>query len=223
MNTRIAIIAEGPTDFALLPPLVSHIAETEAQYTWPVDADDMATVLPVRKRGHGGVLEKVRALVAFLGKEPLGYDLFIILLDRKTQAVQDAIRRSIRGNDRFVVGIAREEIEAWWLGDRTNTLAWSGFTHSLPGVCRYAAAGYAAEKDDGPKSTLNELTQLSDRFDSVYGDGNTALASDFAENYWRRNARLDEIAAQCPVGFGEFRRELANAFRAVRARSGNLF
>lgn len=223
MSTKVAVIAEGPIDFVLLSPLLAQISQKKAQFRWPVLPDDMAEILPIRKRGHGGVLEKVRALIKFLNHDPLGYDLFVILLDRRTQAVQSEIKKLIRGKQRFVFGIAIEEIEAWWLGDRTNTLAWSGFTNSLPTGCRYEVACYHAETDRRPKKTLDELTRLSERFDRVYGDGDMELAQQFANDHWVRNASLGEIASQCSQGFGKFQEKMINAFRAAKARTGRLF
>ncbi len=36
MSTRVGIITEGPIDQALLPPLLSRIAELRAEFRWPV-------------------------------------------------------------------------------------------------------------------------------------------------------------------------------------------
>ena len=222
MSTKIGVIAEGPIDHALLPELLARIAQEKAEFDWPVDAEDMAEAFYMRKRGHGGVLETVRRLVKALSSEHYDHACFVILLDRRTKPVQDKIRKLISGKDRFVLGIAIEEIEAWWLGDRTNTLAWSGFRDNLPSDCRYASKQYNAERDKAPKRTLDELTRLSDRFDSYYGEGHTGLAMEFAESYWRDGARLDEIAAQCPKGFGRFQKTMTNRFRRAKARAGRL-
>jgi hypothetical protein len=223
VSTKIGIIAEGPIDHALLQPLLERIATDRAEFRWPLTAEDVAAVFFIRKRGHGGVLETVRSLVKALDTTHFDHACFIILLDRRTRAVQDDVLRLIRGKDRFVLGIAHEEIEAWWLGDRTNTLAWSGLKDDLPPACRYAAAKYQAEKDDTPKKTLDELTRLSERFDRYYGEGSLDLAVEFAEDYWRPGARLQEIATQCPQGFGRFQEQMANSFRRAKAASGRLF
>lgn len=223
MSTKVGIIAEGPIDHILLPALLSAIATHKAEYKWPVDAADVAELLPIRKTGHGGVLEKVRRLVTILKSYPLDYKFFVILLDEKTEEVQREIRELIRGDSRFVLGIAIKELEAWWLGDRTDALSWCGFDHATLPPCRYGKCDqnrrliYAAEKDDNPKRTLNELTELSTRFDCVYGDGNIDLATQFVEQFWREflnRDRLDEIAAQCPHGFGEFQKSATDAFKA---------
>jgi hypothetical protein len=220
VSTKIGIIAEGPIDHALLPPLLERIATDRAQFRWPLTAEDVAQVFPIRKRGHGGVLETVRSLVKALDASQFDHACFIILLDRRTRAVQEEVLKLIRGKDRFVLGIAGEEIEAWWLGDRTNTLAWSGLRNALPPDCCYAGARYQAEKDDNPKNTLDELTRLSERFDRYYGEGNLDLAVEFAEDYWRPGARLDEIATQCPEGFGRFQQQMTNCFRRVKTTCG---
>lgn len=221
MSTRVGIIAEGPIDYALLPPLLSRISHEKAGFQWPLEPEDMAEILYIRKRGHGRVVETVRKLVRALAH----YDhaLFVIVLDRRTRAAQDQVRRLISRDDRFVLGVATEEIEAWWLGDRENTLAWSELTHSLPPDCRYAEPHYKAEQDKTPKKTLDELTRVSDRFEHTYGEGNLDMAREFAEDHWRDHARLDDIAAQCPKGFGRFQREVTSGFRRAKARAGRLF
>jgi hypothetical protein len=147
----------------------------------------------------------------------------VILLDRRTRAVQKEVEKLIRGKDRFILGIAIEEMEAWWLGDRTNTLAWSSLKNNLPTTCRYAKWKYRAEQDDSPKRTLDELTRLSDRFDRYYGEGNVDMAMEFAKDYWQSGARLHEIATQCPEGFCRFQDRMANRFRRVKASGGQLF
>ncbi len=223
MSTKIGVITEGSIDYALLPPLLSRIAEEKVGFHWPLDVDDVAELFPIRKRGHGGVLHALRALVRALDTQYYDHACYVILLDRRTRRIQQRVRRLISGRDRFVLGIAIEEVEAWWLGDRTNTLAWSGFDALLLPECRYATRNYQAERDENPKRTLDELTRLSDRFDRSYGEGNLDLATEFAEEYWRAYARLDEIAHQCPQGFGTFQQEVAGQFRRARRRAGRLF
>jgi hypothetical protein len=228
VGTKIGIISEGPIDHLLLPHLLSHIAAKDAGCDWPIETSDVAEPLHIRKRGHGGVLETVRALVEFLMRDRLGYSFVVILLDRRTKEVQGKIAKLLAGKEGFILGIAIEEVEAWWLGDRSNTLAWSGFTHATLPACRYRLCDpsdrlvYAAEKDPDPKKTLDEITQISPKLESRYGDGNTELASHFGENHWKRNAQLDEISSQCPRGFKEFRNHVKQGFRAARQRAGYL-
>ncbi len=183
MSTRIGIIAEGPIDHCLLPPLLGRIARERADYGWPLTSEDVAEVFSIRKRGHGGVLETVRRLVKALDAIDDQRAFYVILLDRRTKAVQEEIKKLLENRDRFVLGIAIEEIEAWWLGDRTNTLAWAGLKANLPAGCRHAKVKYQSERDDAPKKTLDELTQISDRFDRCYGEGNKDLAQEFADDY----------------------------------------
>jgi hypothetical protein len=223
MSTKIGIIAEGPIDHVLIPPLLERIARDRAQFTWPVSSDDVAEMFSVRKRGHGGVIESVRKLVHALDTKSFEHVLFVILLDRRTYPVQAEVRKLIRGKERFVLGVAIEEIEAWWLGDRTNTLRWAGFVEALPANCRYAAARYRAERDDDPKKTLHELTARSSRFDRCYGQGNLDLAQDFAEQFWQPSANLDEIASQCSQGYTPFEQKVTDRFRHIRTASGRLF
>jgi hypothetical protein len=223
MSTKIGIIAEGSIDHALLPALLTRIAQDKAGYRWPLDPVDVAELFPFRKRGHGGVLDAVKRLVRMLNTEYFDHACFVIVLDRRTRAVQRKIRRLIAGKERFVLGIAIEEIEAWWLGDRTNTLAWTGFSPNLPGDCHYAQSDYHAEKDRDPKRTLDELTRRSDRFDRCYGEGNVEMAREFADNHWRDNARLNEIEGQCPLGFVPFQEEMTTQFQRAKGRRGRLF
>lgn len=220
MSTKIGIISEGPIDYALLPPLLERIARDKAAFTWPIEPDEVPERFSLRKRGHGGVLKAVRALVRALDTEHFDHSCFVILLDRRTAPVQREVAKLIRGRPRFVLAVAIEEIEAWWLGDRTNTLAWTGLKPSdLPEGLPYAASKYKAEKDANPKATLDGLTRLSDRLDRYYGEGSLDLAEDFAEEHWRSSARLDEISSQCPRGFGRFQRHMVNAFRRAKARA----
>jgi hypothetical protein len=219
MSTKIGIVAEGPIDHALLHALLERIASDRAAYGWPVDANDVAEIFQIRKRGHGGVLETVRRLVKALSNRIYPYAFYVILLDRRTRVAQEEIRRLIPQHKRFVLGIAIEEIEAWWLADRSNTLTWTGLKDRLPGHCRYAAAKYSSERDDDPKKTLDELTRHSDRFDRYYGEGNIDMAIEFATEYWREHARLDDLRTQCPRGYRPFEKDLTQAFRTVAGRS----
>jgi len=73
MSTRIGIIAEGPIDYALLPVLLERIARDRANFDWPDAPDDVAVVLQMRKRGHGGVLETVRKLISALSSQVYDY------------------------------------------------------------------------------------------------------------------------------------------------------
>jgi hypothetical protein len=169
------------------------------------------------------VLETVRRLVQALDTEVYDHAFYVIVLDRRTRPVQDEIKSLLRNRGRFVLGIAIEEIEAWWLGDRENTLVWAGLKGKLPDDARYAKKGYQAEQDDAPKKTLDELTRISDRFDRFYGEGNVDLAEEFAEDYWREFARLDGIGAQCPRGYRPFERRATQQFRTAKRRAGRLF
>jgi hypothetical protein len=59
------------------------------------------------------------------------------------------------------------------------------------------------------------LTHISDRFDRYYGEGNVDMATEFATDYWKEFAYLDEIAVQCPHGYKPFQREIINQFRLL--------
>jgi hypothetical protein len=223
MSTKIGILVEGVIDLALLPPLLTRIAQEHAGYKWPVSATDLSLQLQIPSRGHGSVLVAVRTLFREFQKVEVAhrYDYagFVILLDRKTRPVQEEIRKLIGTDSRFVLGIAIEEIEAWWLADRKNTIAWAGLEEPLPRDLRYAARDYNAEKDENPKQTLSELTAVAERFDRVYGDGDEDMAREFAA-FWETHVPLEVLRAQCSQGFGAFERDAANLFRRMKtARS----
>jgi len=221
MSTRVGIIAEGPIDLALLPPILRRIAEERAGVNWPVQVADAFEWLQMRPRGHGGVLMAIRRIVRVLQRQPeFPYAFIVILLDRRTQKVRERVPKLIAGKDRFVLGVAQEEIEAWWLGDRTNTLRWLDFSEPPSGT-RYAASGYVAERDDDPKRTVHELTEKSSRLDRVYGEGNLDLARDFAD-LWDGQVRLKEIETQCPKQFLPFCGDTTQAFRRTKSRSSRL-
>jgi hypothetical protein len=221
VSTKVGIIAEGPIDYHLIPALLERIARDRAGYDWPVRPDDLTDIFPIRKRGHGGVLDLVRRLVEALSQTVYDHAFFVILLDRRTRPVQEQVRQLISGQDRFVLGVAIEEIEAWWLGDRRNTLAWAHLAPAPPAHCRYAAADYHAESDPAPKVTLDESTRESERFDRFYGEGNVDMAEEFAEDYWKDHARLDDIRAQCALGYGPFEDATTQRFRRAAKLSGH--
>jgi hypothetical protein len=222
--TKIGVIAEGNIDRVLLEALLTRIAEDRADFTWPVEPDDMVQRFFVRKSGHGAVLKTVRALARGLRERCFDHALFVILLDHKPRQVQRLIKKEVGDlRDRFVIGLAIREIEAWWLGDRGNTLAWSDLSSSLPPSARYARKGYRAEKDAAPKRTLDELTRLSPHFDRAYGQGNLDQAIDFVDRFWRTGARLDDIARECPKGFGAFQTQLTDGLKRAKTQAGLMF
>ena len=212
MSTRVGIIAEGPIDRALVAVLLERIAQDRADIDWPVDSNDVANIFQIRKRGHGGVLETVRKLTAALSDRIYDYSFYIIMLDRRTRPVQHEIRSLLSRNDHFILGIAIEEIEACWLADRRNTLAWLNLRDGLPDDCRYAQVGYQSERDPNPKKTLDELTRRADRFDRNYGEGNLDMAIEFAEEHWRERAHLNDLKTQCPRGYAPFERAVTQNF-----------
>jgi hypothetical protein len=223
MSTKIGIITEGAIDDLLLPVLLSRIADDRASYKWPVTSDDLGQILPLRKRGHGGVVESVKRLVGYLTQNPpTDHAFFVILLDRRTQQAQDEVRRFIKGNSLFILGIAIEEIEAWWLADREAVRGWLGLDGAFPRQGRYWQKGYNAEKDDDPKRTLDELTRESTELDQCYGTGNKSLTEEFAE-LWQQCANLNSIDNQCPKGFRPFCKQATDAFNREKAKKGRLF
>lgn len=198
MSTKVGIITEGVVDDLLLAALLERIARDRAHFNWPVMPDDLGEIIPLRKRGHGGVVEAARRIVIYLEQHPpTDHAFFVVLLDRRTRLEQAEVRKLIRGKPLFVLGIAIEEIEAWWLADRDSTLRWLDLSDRSDSNCRYWSKRYNAERDDDPKLTLDELTDLSPRLDQRYGYGNRQLAEDFAE-LWQNSARLSAIEQQCP-------------------------
>ena len=232
MSTNVGIITEGPVDRILVRPLLKCIAAGKAGCSGPLFDEDYSERVTIRKRGHGGVLEMVRNLVDVLEADPPPYDIVVILLDRRTLPVQERIKALIRGKDRFVLGIAIEEIEAWWLADRKDTLAWADLKEADledgARFCRDHKTGkhdrgrYKAEEDPNPKQTLDEITRISGKFDRCYGEDSEDLARDFVQRYWEKAAPIDQIGSQCPKGFGSFQKDVTNEFRAAKARTRGL-
>lgn len=219
MSTRIGVIAEGPIDLEIIAPIIKQISKDKAFFDWPVAPDDATQWLGLRTRGHGGVFQAVKRMVTVLSSQTaLPFAFIVILLDHRTKPIQNKIRKLISGKEQFVLAIAKKEIEAWWLADRSNTLAWLELERTASAL-RYFKAGYKAEKDDAPKRTLHELTQASSRLDRLYGEGNTALAKDFAE-FWEGQVRLHEIEEQCPENFSPFCAQVTQSFRRAKSRTG---
>lgn len=223
LSTKIGIITEGAIDDVLLPALLERIARVRANYRWPVMPDDLGEIIRLRKRGHGGVIDSVRRLVNYLEKNPpTDHSFFVILLDRKTKEAQEEVRKLIRGRSLFRLGIAIEEIEAWWLADRENTLSWLRLPDHPKPEYRYWSRNYRAEKDNNPKKTLDELTELSSHLNQRYGGGNKQLAVEFAE-HWKSFASLNQIERDCPKGFKPFCRGITEALVREKKRLGHLF
>ncbi len=109
MSACVAVLSEGPIDQVLLEPLLGAIARKHAGIDWPVLPDDCADVVPIRKRGFGGVVEKLRALIDVLELSPLGYDAYMKTLDELTA-------RSPRLESRYGQGsldLALDFAETW--------------------------------------------------------------------------------------------------------------
>lgn len=223
MSTKIGIITEGAIDDLLLPALLERIARDRVYFTWPVMPDDLGQIIPLRKRGHGGVVEAVQRLVTYLEQNPpTDHAFFVILLDRRTRQAQEAVKRLIQGKALFILGIAIEEVEAWWLADRENILTWLGLPDHPRNDCRYWSKRYRAEKDDRPKLTLDQLTMLSEHLDQRYGNGNKQLAADFAQ-IWKEMAGLTAIEHECPLGFKPFCKDVAELLNREKKHKGRLF
>src|SRR4051794_33828429 len=165
---KVTLVAEGPIDQALIPKLMSRIAE-KVRIRWPIDFSEDFRLALIRKTGHGGVLEKVRMVVKQIGDSDSSRpDVLVIVLDyKKTAAVAEEIRKLTRGIGWIVFGIAIEEIEAWWLADQTQTLAWLRMSRSDAQQLGYGP-DYAPESDKDPKSTLDRLTANSDAVEFTY-------------------------------------------------------
>lgn len=220
---RIGLILEGTTDRPLLHSLLTRIAQERASITWPLSAEDMAEVVPIRKRGQGGVVATLRQVIQALdAADPPLHDFYVVLLDHRTKQEHAAVRKFISGRPKFVFGTAIEEIEAWWLADRRSTLAWLGLDEVAASRAGYDVQTYKAEKDPDPKHTLDKLTRISDSCDRPYGRGHTGLAEDFAE-YWKDTAELGVIETQCPKGFRPFCQKSENTMTRVLNEHGKLF
>ena len=215
MSTRVGVICEGPIDVALLAALLHRIAHNKAEYTWPVAASDLDETLRLRTTGHGAVVKKLERIIRVLDRgETSDCRFFVIVLDhKKTDKVQQELRALVARRRRsFILGIAIEEIEAWWLADRSYTLTWLGLTDDDIAGCAYATPDYSPERDSTPKRTLTELTRISERCSRPYGTGDKELAADFAED-WREHASIQVIEHDCARGFEPFSNAVASAFK----------
>jgi hypothetical protein len=201
---KIGLVCEGSIDEALIAALLKRIATERVGIHWPVRPFDVFQRINVRRGGHGQIPKAIRRLKIVMGQGPLwDVELFVIVLDHGTRATERSVRREIRGNLRFVLGIAIQEVEAWWLADRRSTLNWLDLSSHEIEDLRYGKRNYNAERDTKPKVTLNELTVQSEAVATRYGDGNFDLASSFAE-LWQHSADLDQMVVQCPRGFSRF-------------------
>ena len=227
MSFPIAFIGEGRIDKELVGALLSRIAEERCGFTWPVDVHEEFPELRIRKTGHGGVHEKVSRLVKLLNAgTQTQYHLCVIVLDRRTRPAQRRVRQSISGKPVFILGIAIEEIEAWWLADRQNVLQWLCLEDDDIAELGYGDSAYNAERDNSPKATLDELTRLSQECDRHYASGNLDLAMDFTES-WKEFANLAIIEHECARGFAPFSSALQEALARARdeqaQENGRLF
>jgi hypothetical protein len=216
---RVGLICEGPIDVALVRALVKRIGESQAKIRWPVQPRNIFEEVRFRQGGFGQIAKAVKHLIPLLDTEHYRkFTLMVVVLDQKrTASAIREVKKLIRGNERFVLGIAIREIEAWWLGDREQTLEWLDLDDESRPEYRFWLRKYNSERDDEPKRTLDELTELSPTCDRRYGKGNTDLAREFA-NTWQHNARVGQMAGHCRKGFAPFLRATTNALRRVGRR-----
>lgn len=214
---RIGLLSEGPIDFELISALLRRISRSRVGITWPLRVADMIVELRYRPRGYGQVVNALRRLLPLLDStEWLSFSLFVVVIDNSSRARRD-IRKLLGGQQKFVLGVAIREIEAWWLADRRNTLEWLGLHDVAHDGFRYWAHRYSPERDTQPKDTLDELTRLSERVDRTYGDGNLELAREFAAA-GSENAELDQIENGCRRGFAPFCQDSIEALRRAQRR-----
>jgi hypothetical protein len=210
---RVGVLCEGSIDLPLIAALLQRIARVRGRIRWPIQPTDAIEAIRIPKKGFGQIEKALKHILAN-GDELAKYEFLIIVLDEKTRDTQARVRQLLRGKRNFALGIARREIEAWWLADRRNVLEWLGITEKHVVGTRYGQP-YDAESDDSPKRTLDELTNLPlARVQSTYGDGNTDLALEFAES-WVENANLGSISTACPSGFAPFLRRVEAFFHAA--------
>lgn len=208
---RISLITEGDIDRALVPCVLKAIAERRG-ITWPLQVSDYQEA-HIRKRGYGAVLEAVRNVIKEM--EAGRYtkpDILVIVLDsRKTADTVREIRRLVRAIDWVVIGIAVEEIEAWWLADRNQVLAWLDISTDDASNAGYPDT-HAPEKDQEPKNTLHKLTEISEKVLFNYGRGSVQLAEDFADSAWQNFVDIESMKFKCPRGFTPFFEKITNLF-----------
>ncbi len=211
---KVSLLSEGDIDLVLLPSIIREIARQNG-VNWPLNVDEDQHIAHIRKTGHGAVLKKLAVIIGDYQKgRYVKPDMLIVVLDhRKTQMVVDELRRLVQGCDWTVIGVAREEVEAWWLADRKQTLGWLGLSEEAAVAADYGP-DYAPEKDEYPKRTLNRLTDCSHAVDSLYGDGSVALAESFVLSAWNQYVDLDSLRVKCPKGFAPFQADVSRRVRA---------
>jgi hypothetical protein len=209
---KISLITEGDIDRALIPCLLAEIAK-RVGVTWPLTVDEFQET-QIRKRGFGAVLDGVRLVIEQMEAGTYARpDVLVVVLDhRKTQAVVDEIRRLTRSMDWIAIGIAVEEIEAWWLADQNQVLAWLEISREDARRVGYSES-YSPERDHDPKQTLHLLTQASNKILFNYGRGSVTLAEEFADVAWKNWADLESMVFKCPRGFAPFAERMRSLLR----------
>ena len=208
---RIEIISEGSIDFVLLCPLLQSIAGAAGAH-WPLTPSDY-TETRLRKRGFGAVALAVDAIIQdgqYLDDQP---DFYVIVLDqRNLEPIIREVRRKILHIPKMIFGVAIEEIEAWWLGDRNQTLGWLHLTNEAASDVGYSH-DYWPESDPEPKKMLGKLIEISDQTFFNYGDGSQILAAEFVEAAWSHHVNLEALAERCPNGFRPFLDDVSGRFQ----------
>lgn len=217
---NIGLLSEGPTDVELIPALLKRIASLRTSIHWPLNVRNSLSEVRVRTGGFGQVVKGVRRIIERIHEEPFcEYSFFVVVLDDGAAEARARIRKLIRGNNKFVLGIAVPEIEAWWLADRENTLEWLQLADAQIQELRYGRENYRPERDDNPKRTLDELTFISEAVSGTYSEGNAGLAHEFA-SAWKDSANLDQIENLCSRGFRPFCQSTTAAMRRAASRKG---
>jgi hypothetical protein len=218
---KVYFVVEGEIDAILLSAIVRQVAKTVG-VRWPVIPEWDKKTISVRKTGHGGALEKVRRIASDycsgIYERP---DILIVMIDhRKTEEARSEIAELCRNLDFVILAFPKEEIEAWWLGDRQQVLAWLNLSERTATSLGYHP-GISTEGMLDPKSVLSSLTAESDSVDQIYGNGNIYLAEDFVENAWSNHINIHEVISSCPLFFRRFFDELCSAIRRISRLSAS--
>jgi hypothetical protein len=217
---KIEFICEGPIDSVLLKPLISAIAKISG-VSWPVNPSEDLQTSYIRKSGFGGVQKRIEAILKMISKGIYARpDILVIAIDHyKTENVREIIKDLIAELDFCVLAIPVQEIEAWWLGDRMQVLAWSGLNENFASKIGYGP-GFSPESILKPKVLLNKITEISDRIQCIYGnDGSLEVAEDFVDLAWNQQVNLESIKFNCPQGFVPFFEDIENSIKDYLKKS----
>jgi len=219
---RIGVIAEGATDPPVVKKLINKVIVEFLGLDWPAHFEDLKE-FPIRKTGFGGVVAKLKALIYFLNEacdpseppidEPYYQDLYCVFIDNgcgrkaNNEAILE-ISELIRRNPCicFVLGIPKEELEAWIIADSSNVLPYLGYRE-------YVSFEITRPEDEvDPKKIL--ASWIREAREYVYNDWDSNSAEDIVDVL---DVRV--IDNKCIISFRPWKNELV---KVILRKAGRL-